>query len=90
MEKNYKKQYNDNLLIQSIKYGTDKGGRATLQIDITGLDTQQKERLSSAWIDLHKVNPELSEQLFKYCFFRAGIGFSPKTFSARIKSDIYR
>lgn len=80
MEKNYKKQYNDNLLIQSIKYGTDKGGRATLQIDITGLDTQQKERLSSAWIDLHKVNPELSEQLFKYCFFRAGIGFSPKTF----------
>ena len=84
MEKNYKKQYNDNLLIQSIKYGTDKGGKATLQIDITGLDTQQKERLSSAWIDLHKVNPELSEQLFKYCFFRAGIGFSPKTFMSLV------
>lgn len=84
MEKNYKKQYNNNLLIQSIKYGTDKGGRATLQIDITGLDTQQKERLSSAWIDLHKVNPELSEQLFKYCFFRAGIGFSPKTFMSLV------
>lgn len=84
MEKNYKKQYNNNLLIQSIKYGTDKGGRATIQIDITGLDTQQKERLSSAWIDLHKVNPELSEQLFKYCFFRAGIGFSPKTFMSLV------
>lgn len=84
MEKNYKKQYDDNLLIQSIKYGTDKGGRATLQIDITGLDIQQKERLSSAWIDLHKVNPELSEQLFKYCFFRAGIGFSPKTFMSLV------
>lgn len=84
MEKNYKKQYNNNLLIQSIKYGTDKGDRATLQIDITGLDTQQKERLSSAWIDLHKVNPELSEQLFKYCFFRAGIGFSPKTFMSLV------
>lgn len=84
MEKNYKKQYNNNLLIQSIKYGTDKGGRATLQIDITGLDTQQKERLSSAWIDLHKMNPELSEQLFKYCFFRAGIGFSPKTFMSLV------
>ena len=84
MERNYKEQYNDNLLIQSIKYGTDKGGRATLQVDITGLDTQQKERLSSAWIDLHKVNPELSEQLFKYCFFRAGIGFSPKTFMSLV------
>lgn len=82
MEKEYKKEYPDNLLIQSIKYGTDKGGRATLQIDITGLDTQQKERLSSAWIELHKANPTLSEQLFKYCFFRAGIGFSPKTFMA--------
>lgn len=84
MEKNYKEQYKNNLLIQSIKYGTDKGGRATLQIDITGLDIQQKERLSSAWIDLHKVNPELSEKLFKYCFFRAGIGFSPKTFMSLV------
>ena len=84
MEKNYKEQYKNNLLIQSIKYGTDKGGRATLQVDITGLDIQQKERLSSAWIDLHKVNPELSEKLFKYCFFRAGIGFSPKTFMSLV------
>lgn len=84
MEKEYKKEYPNNLLIQSIKYGTDKGGRATLQVDITGLDTQQKERLSSAWIDLHKANPTLSEQLFKYCFFRAGIGFSPKTFMALV------
>lgn len=84
MKKEYKKQYSDNFLIQSIKYGTDKGGRATLQIDITGLNTQQKEMLSSAWIDLHKANPALSEQLFKYCFFRAGIGFSPKTFMALV------
>jgi len=30
------------------------------------------------------VNPELSEQLFKYCFFRAGIGFSPKTFMSLV------
>ena len=84
MKREYKKEYPDNLLIQSIKYGTDKGGRSTLQVDITGLDTQQKERLSSAWIDLHKANPTLSEQLFKYCFFRAGIGFSPKTFMALV------
>nr|DAP62187.1 MAG TPA: PolyVal ADP-Ribosyltransferase [Crassvirales sp.] len=84
MEKNYKEQYKNNLLIQSIKYGTDKGGRATLQVDITGLDILQKERLSSAWIDLHRVNPELSEKLFKYCFFRAGIGFSPKTFMSLV------
>jgi hypothetical protein len=80
MEKEYKKKYPDNMLIQAIKYGTDKSGRATLQVDITGLDTQQKEKFSSAWIDLHKVDPELSTMLFKYNFFRGGIGFSPKTF----------
>ena len=80
----YKQKYADNLLIQSIKYGTDKGGRATLQVDITGLDTEQKERLGNAWTDLHKVDPELSLKLFEYCFFRGGIGFSPKTFMSLI------
>lgn len=84
MEKEYKKKYADNALIQAIKHGTDKSGRATLQVDITGLDTQQKEKLSSAWIDLHKVNPELSTKLFNYNFFRGGIGFSPKTFMSLV------
>lgn len=83
-EKEYKKKYADNALIQAIKYGTDKSGRATLQVGITGLDTQQKEKLSSAWIDLHKVNPELSTKLFNYNFFRGGIGFSPKTFMSLV------
>lgn len=84
MEKEYKKKYADNALIQAIKYGTDKSGRVTLQVDTTGLDTQQKERFSSAWIDLHKVDPELSIKLFKYNFFRSGIGFSPKTFMSLV------
>lgn len=84
MEKEYKKKYADNALIQAIKYGTDKSGRATLQVDITGFDTQQKEKLSSAWIDLHKVDPELSTKLFNYNFFRGGIGFSPKTFMSLV------
>ena len=84
MEKEYKKKYADNALIQAIKYGTDKSGRATLQVDITGLDTQQKEKYSSAWIDLHKVNPDLSIKLFNYNFFRGGIGFSPKTFMSLV------
>lgn len=84
IKEQYKQKYADNLLIQSIKYGTDKGGRATLQVDITGLDTDQKERLGNAWTDLHKVNPELSLKLFEYCFFRGGIGFNPKTFMSLI------
>ena len=88
MKKNCKETYKDNALIQAIKYGTDKGGRATLQIDIAGLDNTQKEKLSSAWIDLHKKNPELSEQLFKYCFFRGGAGFNPKTFMSLVPTYV--
>lgn len=88
MKKEYKKKYADNALIQAIKYGTDKSGRATLQVDITGLGTQQKEKLSSAWIDLHKVDPELSTKLFNYNFFRGGIGFSPKTFMSLVPAYV--
>ena len=77
---NYKERYRDNKFIQAIRFDTDKSGRPTLKIDTTGLDTGQKERLSCGWIDLHRVNPELSLKLFEYCFFRGGIGFNPKTF----------
>lgn len=77
---NYKERYRDNGFIQAIRLDTDKSGRPTLKIDTTGLDTGQKERLSCGWIDLHRVNPELSLKLFEYCFFRGGIGFNPKTF----------
>lgn len=77
---NYKERYRDNEFIQAIRFDTDKSGRPTLKIDTTGLDTGQKERLSSGWVDLHRVNPKLSLKLFEYCFFRGGIGFNPKTF----------
>lgn len=73
-------KYKDNLLIQAIKYTVDKNNRLVLSIDTTGLDTQAKEKLSAAWADLHKIDSELSLKLFKYCFFKGGIGYNPKTF----------
>lgn len=79
MKEKYKEKYPKNLLIQSIKYNTDKG-RIVLQINLTGENTAEKTKLSNAWADLHKVDPELSLKLFKYNFFRGGIGFNPKTF----------
>lgn len=88
MSKNYKEQYKDNPFISAIRYNTDKEGRGVLQLNITGLDTAQKELFSSGWIDLHKSNPELSLKLFKYCFFRAGIGFSPKTFMSLVPTYV--
>lgn len=77
---NIKEKYKDNLLIQAIRFTIDKNNRLVLSIDTTGLDTQAKEKLSAAWTDLHKVDPELSIKLFKYNFFKGGIGFNPKTF----------
>lgn len=85
-DRGYKTKYADNPLIAAIKLDTIKVNkktgqkRAVLKIDTTGMTPQQKEKLMSGWIDLHKVDPKLSESLFKYNFFRTGIGFSPKSF----------
>jgi hypothetical protein len=86
-----KEKYPENALIQQIQNRVSKKtGRVFLEIPTTGMDAQEKERLSHAWIDLHKQDPELSKKLFIYCFFRAGIGFSPKTFMALLPSYVKR
>ena len=88
-EQKFKEKYPDNTLIQAIRMNVAKRtGRPFLQINITGIDEAQKEIYHSAWIDLHKDNPELSMQLFEYCFFRAGIGFSPKTFMSLVPTYV--
>ena len=77
------KEYKDNPLIQAIQLDTQKG-KVVLSIKLTGMDSQEKDLLSSGWTDLHNQDPELSKKLFDYCFFRAGIGFSPKTFMSLV------
>ena len=83
--KTYKELYPDNALIQAIDVNINKkSGRAFLKIKITGVDEQVKENMRAGWVDLHKKNPSLSKDLFKYCFFRAGIGFNPKAFMSLV------
>ena len=86
--KKYDKKYPDNELLKEIKLQISKSGKPYLQIKITGMDEQRKEELRSAWIDLHKADPELSKKLFDYSFFIAGIGFSPKTFMALVPTYV--
>ncbi len=89
MEQKFKEKYSDNALIQAIRMNVSKKtGRPYLMINITGMDEQKKEELRSAWIDLHKEDPELSQMLFNYSFFRAGIGFSPKTFMSLVPTYV--
>jgi hypothetical protein len=85
----FKEKYPDNALIQAITLSKGKKAKyPVLQIHITGLDESQKEVYRNAWIDLHKENPILSRRLFEYCFFRAGIGFSPKTFMSLVPTYV--
>ena len=87
--KDYKSKYPDNALIQAIDLTlSERTGRAFLNISISGMSTTEKERLSSAWYDLQKVDPQLSKDLFNYCFFRAGIGFSPKSFMSLLNTYV--
>ena len=84
-----KEDYPDNELIKAIRANVSKKtGRPSLTINITGMDEQGKEKLRNAWIDLHKTNPELSEQLFTYSFFVAGVSFSPKTFMSLVPTFV--
>ena len=80
IRENYKEKYPNNLLIQSILYFINEEGRATLQVNTTGLDTIQKSKYADAWTELHKINPKLSTQLYIYNLYKGGIGFNPKTF----------
>lgn len=93
-EKNYKEKYPDNAFIQAIETDYNREtGKPFLKINITGLDNTVKEEYGSAWSDLHKDNPELSKKLFEYCFFRGGIGFTPKSFMSLlplyVKENLY-
>ena len=89
MDQKYAEKYPENELIKAIKMNVTKASnRPFLTINTTGADEQVKEVLRSGWIDLHKANPVLSQRLFEYSFFRAGIGFSPKTFMSLVPTYI--
>ena len=78
-----KERYPNNKFIQALKFDNETipgGTRLVIKVETTGMDTTDKEVLSSGWADLHKDNPKLSKLLFEYCFVKGGIGFTPKTF----------
>lgn len=94
-----KERYADNALIQAIQKTTERVGkdgyRAVLTIDTSSLDKAKLEELKAAWTDLHNSGEKgraLSTMLFRYNFFRGGIGFNPKTFMnllpVEVKEDI--
>jgi hypothetical protein len=80
----YKSKYKGNPFIEAIRFDVDANSKVpTLKINVTGLDTEAKSKLTSGWLDLYKSGEEgkkLALDLFKYCFYKGGIGFNPQTF----------
>lgn len=83
-KKDYKGIYAGNTFIDAIRFDVDANSKApTLKINVTGLDTEAKSKLTSGWLDLYKSGEDgkkLAIDLFKYCFYKGGIGFNPQTF----------
>ena len=87
--KGLKEKYKDNPFVQAIIPAVEsESGNVYLTIKTTGMKEQEKEPLRMGWIDLHKVDPELSIMLFKHAFYKGGLGFSPKTYMGLIPTYV--
>ena len=75
-----KSKYSDNPFVNAIILKTDKSNKIIIDFDTVGIQTQDKEKLGAGWLDLYRKEPEIAMNLFKYSFFRGGIGFNPKSF----------
>ena len=96
---NLKKQYTDNVFINSIQLVTPKENKLLdgridsnnmpyLQLKTRGLSAEVLENIKQGWSTLAKEAPELSSMLIEYNFFRHGFGFSPLTFMSLVPNTI--
>lgn len=74
-----KKEFEGNLLIDAVRPEV-RNGIVTLKVNTTGLKNHDKAKLQAAWNQLYKQDANFAIKLFKYNFWKGGIGFSPKTF----------
>ena len=85
-------RYKGNALIDAIRPKVDDSGVISLELSTSGMKVDEKTALQSAWVELYNNNERLALALFKYNFWRGGLGFSPRTFinlvPSRLKSKI--
>jgi len=83
--------YKGNALIDAIRPKVDDG-IISLELSTSGMKVDEKTVLQSAWVELYNKNEKLALDLFKYNFWKGGLGFSPKTFinlvPSRLKAKI--
>lgn len=76
-----KEEHSDNYLVQNLYLNIDnRSGFPIIAMNISKIEKTSRDRLTAAWADLYAKDKEFALNLFKYSFFRGGLGFSPKTF----------
>lgn len=88
-----KAEHSDNYLVQNLYLNIDnKSGFPIIAMNISRIEKSSREMLTASWADLYAKDKEFALNLFKYSFFRGGLGFSPKTFMnvlpIQMKTDI--
>ena len=82
-----RENYRGNALIDAIHPRIDDGV-ISLALSTSGLKIDTKTELQSAWLELYNKDKKLALDLFKYNFWKGGLGFSPKTFMNLVPSQI--
>lgn len=88
-----KVEHQDNYLVQNLYLNIDnRSGFPIIAMNISKIEKSARDMLSASWADLYAKDREFAMNLFKYSFFRGGLGFSPKTFMnvlpIQMKTDI--
>lgn len=76
-----KAEHSDNYLVQNLYLNIDnRSGFPIIAMNISRIEKSSRDMLTASWADLYAKDKEFALNLFKYSFFRGGLGFSPKTF----------
>lgn len=88
-----KAEHSDNYLMQNLYLNIDnRSGFPIIAMNISMIEKSSRDMLTNSWADLYAKDKEFALNLFKYSFFRGGLGFSPKTFMnvlpIQMKTDV--
>lgn len=76
-----KNEHSDNYLAQNLYLNIDsRSGFPIIAMNISRIEETSRDMITASWADLYTKDKEFALNLFKYSFFRGGLGFSPKTF----------
>lgn len=67
------------MTFQSAEIGGSAYTEMQLQ-EVGGYVAQQKEQIKESWASLLLTEPNIAVDLFMYCYYKNGFGFSPKSF----------